>query len=288
MKIKYLILGLALINTCFAADTIVANSLDFSNAAIHNIASIQGRTSAPLVISSQSNQNISIAPNGVGAILLTNPLQIAGQTYTFPTLAGGAGTVLTNNGSGTLTWTTNAGGNVTGPGSTNVNSIATWANTGGTALLNTPVSINASNGQMDTPGAIFFGSGLGNAAGQLASGVSYVALGTTTSGADIFLIPFSGRSVVAINAPFLVQDGFAYAVTTTGASNPSGGKATEVNGTITVTTSAADPTSLIFAQWDGTGTVTVPWKVIPGVGNFTIETTTGDTGEFSWFIVNQE
>lgn len=63
-----------------------------------------------------------------------------------PTSQGVSGTYLRNNGSGTLAWATPAGaGDVLGPGSSTTNALALWADTTGTVLRNSSVTLSGAN-----------------------------------------------------------------------------------------------------------------------------------------------
>ena len=64
-----------------------------------------------------------------------------GTAYAF-TAAGTAGQVLTSNGAGVPTWTTNAGGDVTGPASSTDNAIARFDGVTGKLIQNSVVTIN--------------------------------------------------------------------------------------------------------------------------------------------------
>jgi hypothetical protein len=64
-----------------------------------------------------------------------------GTAYAF-TLAGTAGQVLTSNGAGVPTWTTNAGGDVTGPASSTDNAIARFDGTTGKLIQNSVTTID--------------------------------------------------------------------------------------------------------------------------------------------------
>ena len=57
-------------------------------------------------------------------------------TYTLPGTAGAANSVLTNNGSGTLSWTTNTNGDVVGPASSTDNALARFDGTTGKLIQN--------------------------------------------------------------------------------------------------------------------------------------------------------
>lgn len=109
-------------------------------------------------IASQNSDNVNITGGLISG--LDAPLPIAsggtngtsvptagavpygtGTTYGF-TAAGTAGQVLTSNGAGVPTWTTNAGGDVTGPASSTDNAIARFDGTTGKLIQNSVTTID--------------------------------------------------------------------------------------------------------------------------------------------------
>ena len=84
-----------------------------------------------MTMSGATSGTISIVP---GATTTTYSL-------TLPSAQGAASTVLTNNGSGTLTWS--AAGNVTGPGSSTDTALALFSGTGGKTLQNSVVLVSS-------------------------------------------------------------------------------------------------------------------------------------------------
>jgi len=78
----------------------------------------------------------------------------ASYTLTFPDTDGNSGQVLTTDGSGVLSWTTNAGGDVTGPASATDNAIARFDGTTGKLIQNSVVTIADSTGNIAGLGTI--------------------------------------------------------------------------------------------------------------------------------------
>jgi hypothetical protein len=74
------------------------------------------------------------ADSAGGLVSIKAPTSVTSYTLKLPSAQGSSGSFLQNDGAGALSW---SGGGVTGPGSSNIDAIATWSNTSGTALKNT-------------------------------------------------------------------------------------------------------------------------------------------------------
>ena len=115
----------------------------------------------------KADNNISVAIDGseqanfnADGLQLNNELRLSGSsgyvgiqagststsyTLTLPTVAGGTGTHLQNDGSGTLTWVTDAGGDVSGPASATDNAIVRYDTTTGKLIQNSGIIIDDSD-----------------------------------------------------------------------------------------------------------------------------------------------
>lgn len=166
MKLNKFIFGLLFAtNIMYAADTPVTNSLNFmGTSAIHNISSIQSTNAAALVMSSLSNQNIQIAPNGTGTILLTSTSvklpdnsiisSANGSSLSGLTIESGTGATSSDNGA-LINITTGIGGSAANGGDLNLTASGGGANGGNILMQSGPagtagnggnIAINAGNG----------------------------------------------------------------------------------------------------------------------------------------------
>lgn len=102
-----------------------------------------------------ANGNLNIAAQGELRLQDTSGGEYVGHratgtvtsshTYTWPAALPSANRVLQSDSSGNLSWIVAGAGTVTGPGSSTNTAIARWDGTGGTALSNSGVLIDASN-----------------------------------------------------------------------------------------------------------------------------------------------
>lgn len=106
-----------------------------SSVTLSDAAGLAGVTSLTLQGNTTANV-LSIMPDAA----------TSAYVLTLPPAQGSAGTFLTNNGSGSLSWASAAGGgNVIGPGSSTSTAIARYNGTSGTSIQNSGVTIDGSN-----------------------------------------------------------------------------------------------------------------------------------------------
>jgi len=155
-----------------------------------------------------------------------NLVKLNNVAYSWPSTQGGAGTVLTNSdGAGTLTWTTPAGGDVTGPASSIDNEISLFSGTSGKEIK-----------RATTSGIVKATSGVISAA---AAGTDYVAPNAAITGATNTKITYDTKGLVTAGAAaVLASADFANQGTTTtvlhgnAAGNPSFGAVVEADITL--------------------------------------------------------
>ena len=90
-------------------------------------------------------KSLNLSGSTSGVATLQAAAVTTGYSMTLPSAQGSTGSVLTNNGSGTLTWSTPANGNVFGPASSTTNAIAKYTDTTGTSLSNTSLTISSTS-----------------------------------------------------------------------------------------------------------------------------------------------
>ncbi len=90
-------------------------------------------------------RSLNLSGSTSGVATLQAAAVTTGYSMTLPSAQGSTGSVLTNNGSGTLTWSTPANGNVFGPASSTTNAIAKYTDTTGTSLSNTSLTISSTS-----------------------------------------------------------------------------------------------------------------------------------------------
>ena len=90
-------------------------------------------------------KSLNLSGSTSGVATLQAAAVTTGYSMTLPAIQGSLGSVLTNNGSGTLTWSTPANGNVFGPGTSTTNAIAKYTDTTGTTLSNTSITISSTS-----------------------------------------------------------------------------------------------------------------------------------------------
>lgn len=92
-------------------------------------------------------KNIKLEDPGAGTntVTIISPAALAADwTFTLPPNDGDAGQVLTTDGNGVTTWTTNAGGDVTGPASATDNALARFDTTTGKLIQNSSATLDDS------------------------------------------------------------------------------------------------------------------------------------------------
>ena len=90
-------------------------------------------------------RSLNLTGSTSGVATLQAAATTTGYAMTLPAIQGGTGSVLTNNGSGTLTWSTPVNGNVFGPVTSTTNAIAKYTDTTGTSLSNTLITISSTS-----------------------------------------------------------------------------------------------------------------------------------------------
>ncbi len=89
----------------------------------------------------------SVSLSGItsGALEFSVPSIVTNHTLAFPASQGGASTVLTNNGSGVLTWVSNPLGAVVGPGSATDTAIVKYSGTTGKLVQDSSILVTSGN-----------------------------------------------------------------------------------------------------------------------------------------------
>ena len=109
-----------------------------------------------------------------------------------PTAQGVSGTFLRNDGSGNLIWAVPAGsGNVLGPGSSTTNALALWADTSGTLIKNSSVTLSGAN--------VLAGVQTLSLSGSTSGTLSVRPAATTTSYTVTLPAAQGGANTVAVN-----------------------------------------------------------------------------------------
>lgn len=140
----------------------------------------------------------------------------ASYTLTLPDTDGDSGQVLTTDGTGALSWTSNGNGDVVGPASATANAIAIFNSTTGKLIKNSVVTIADSTGNMAGVGTLSVG---GNAA-FTSTGAITVPVGTTgqrpTAATGMFRFNSTGSAFEGYNGTAWTSVGGASG----GAGNP--------------------------------------------------------------------
>lgn len=116
---------------------------------ISDLGAVTGVTDLTASGTVRANTSFVLEETGVGTdtITLQAPSSIAASyTLTLPVDDGTSGQVLTTDGSGVLSWTTNGAGDVVGPGSSTDNAIARFDSTTGKLIQNSVVIVDDTGG----------------------------------------------------------------------------------------------------------------------------------------------
>jgi len=175
-----------------------------------------------------------------------------GTAYGF-TAAGTAGQILTSNGAGVPTWTTNAGGDVTGPASSTDNAIARFDGTTGKLIQNSVTTID------DTGAATGFTT-------FAASTSVTTPIVQASNSAGLSLKNASGTTQMSVGAG--------------GGDNMSINVSTNLNGTNAQIDISPTGTGHVHIKPSGTGSIEVAPTNVGTIDNMTIGATTPKNGSF--------
>jgi hypothetical protein len=175
-----------------------------------------------------------------------------GTAYAF-TAAGTAGQVLTSNGAGVPTWTTNAGGDVTGPASSTDNAIARFDGTTGKLIQNSVTTID------DTGAATGFTT-------FAASTSVTTPIVQASNSAGLSLKNASGTTQMSVGAG--------------GGDNMSINVSTNLNGTNAQIDISPTGTGHVHIKPSGTNSIEVAPTNVGTIDNMTIGATTPKNGSF--------
>lgn len=175
-----------------------------------------------------------------------------GTAYGF-TAAGAAGQVLTSNGAGVPTWTTNAGGDVTGPASSTDNAIARFDGTTGKLIQNSVTTI-------DDTGA--------------ATGFTTFAASTSVTTPIVQASNSAGLSLKNASGTTQINMGAG------GGDNVSINVSTNLNGTNAQIDISPTGTGHVHIKPSGTGSIEVAPTNVGTIDNMTIGATTPKNGSF--------
>jgi len=117
-----------------------------------------------------------------GNLRVTGQTNFGGVAYTWPSSAGSSGQVLTTDGTGNLSWTTAAGGGVSGSGTQNYLAKWTAATTLGNSIITDDGSLVTISGQLQTTGT----TTLATSGGNVGIGTTAPSYKLTVSGGDIY------------------------------------------------------------------------------------------------------
>ena len=150
----------------------------------------------------------SLVLNGAvsGAVTINATATTTPYSVLLPAAQGGAGTILTNDGSGNFSWALGASGNVSGPASSVTNMVATYANTSGLLLADPSTTLQvlvpAGDG-LDSIGGLLNGNLAVAFSGPImySPGTTGFKIVPTVSGSrDWLCVYVQDRQVISINS----------------------------------------------------------------------------------------
>jgi len=200
---------------------------------------------------------ISIRGLTTGSTNIGAPDNGSTLTYVLPGAQGAASSVLTNDGAGTLSWTTNTNGDVVGPASATDNAVARFDTTTGKLIQNSTVTIDdsgniISNGlTLTTPLAVSSG-GTGRAVGNYSIYANEIHVGkdgNDSTGDGTLINPVltitkaltligAGRNTVVVHPGTYSESPTVSSANTTIATAELTGANTQISGTLTLSAAA--------------------------------------------------